>query len=78
MLPLKVHEEFVDFLAGYEPNRIINFHPSSETQERAEALLLKKQNQTLTKEEKYELDYYLMLEHIIRLAKAKALKRLAA
>ena len=78
MIPLDVFDEFIDFLAGYEPERIINYHPSAKTQKRIEKLLFKKQKEILSKKEKYELDYFLMLEHIIRLAKAKALKSLAA
>lgn len=78
MIPLDVFDEFIEFLAGYEPERIINYHPSPKTQQRIERLLFKKHNESLSKKEKYELDYFLMLEHIIRLAKAKALKSLAA
>lgn len=78
MIPLDVFDEFIDFLAGYERDRIINYHPSTKTQKRIEKLLFKKQQEALSKKEKKELDYFLMLEHIIRLAKAKALKSLAA
>jgi len=78
MVPLDVFDEFVDFLAGYEPERILNYHPSSKTQKRVEKLLSKKQNKQLSTKEQHELDYFLMLEHIIRLAKARALKSLAA
>jgi len=78
MVPLKVFDEFIDFLAGYEPDRIINYHPSDKTQQRVEKLLYKQQYEKLSKKEQSELDYFLMLEHIIRLAKARALKSLAA
>lgn len=78
MIPLDVFDEFIDFLAGYEPQRIINYHPSDKTQKRVEKLLTKKHNNQLSKKEQNELDYFLMLEHIIRLAKARALKSLAA
>ncbi len=67
-------DEIIDFLAGYEPERILNFHPSKKTQKRVELLLTKKHKDQLSIKEKKELDYFLMLEHIIRLAKARALK----
>ena len=77
MVASKAFDEIIDFLAGYEPSRIINFHPSAETQERVEELLHKKHTQQLSKEEHSELEYFSMLEHIIRLAKARALKQLS-
>lgn len=56
----------------------MNFHPSTETQKRVELLLGKKREDILSESEKSELEHFLMLEHIIRLAKARALKYLAA
>lgn len=41
-------------------------------------LLEKERGGKITAEEKKELDYFLMLEHIMRLAKAKARKLLNA
>jgi hypothetical protein len=73
-----VFDEIVDFIAGHHPERVIHFHPSEETQKRVELLLAKKHDNQLTESEKSELNYFLMLEHIIRLAKARALKQLAA
>ena len=37
-----VFDEIVDYLAGHQPEKIINFHPSEETQKRVELLLTKK------------------------------------
>lgn len=74
MVATKAFDEIIDFLEGYNTERILNFHPSPKTQNRVELLLTKKKNQELSSTEKSELDYFLMLEHIIRLAKAKALK----
>ena len=74
----KAFDEIVEFLAGHTPERVVNFHPSEETQKRVEDLLTRKRDDSLSPEEKSELDQYLMLEHIIRLAKARALKYLAA
>lgn len=71
-------DEIIDFLAGHQPQKIVDFHPSKETQQRVESLLDKKRAAELNSSEKSELDHYLMLEHIIRLAKARALTYLAA
>ena len=31
----KAFDEIVEFLAGHTPERVVNFHPSEETQKRA-------------------------------------------
>lgn len=77
MIETNAFDEIIDFLAGYEQERILNFHPSKKTQKRVELLLAKKHSKQLTKKEKSELDYFLMLEHVIRMAKARALKNAA-
>ncbi|MBD2292029.1 hypothetical protein H6G06_00670 [Anabaena sphaerica FACHB-251] len=72
---IKVYDEIVDFIAaGTTPQSVINFHISETAQNRLEDLIDKAKNNELTKEEKRELDIFLNLEHIIRLAKAKAHK----
>ncbi|HLO86033.1 MAG TPA: hypothetical protein VK203_13645 [Nostocaceae cyanobacterium] len=69
----KVYDEFIDFIAaGTTPQSMIDFHLSETAQERLEDLIYGAKNNELTQEEKQELDYFLMLEHIITLAKAKA------
>ncbi|MBE9235445.1 hypothetical protein IQ227_05180 [Anabaena aphanizomenioides LEGE 00250] len=72
---ITVYDEFIDFLAaGTTPESLINFHLSETAQNRLEDLIDKAKNNQLTKEEKRELDIFLNLEHVIRLAKAKAHK----
>ncbi|MEN0049122.1 MAG: hypothetical protein AAF806_18835 [Bacteroidota bacterium] len=71
---ISVFDEIVDFMVGREPSRILAFHPSPSTQERVELLLYKKHQGNLSAKEQSELEYFRMLEHIVRLAKAKALK----
>lgn len=78
MVATTAFDEIIDFLAGHNPQKVIQFHPSEKTQQRVEFLLEKKKIGSLSDKEKSELDYFLMLEHIIRLAKARALKSLAA
>lgn len=69
----------IDFIAeGTSPEKVIAFRPSEGTQERARLLLAKEKEESLTSEEKSELDYFLLLEHLMRLAKAKAYQLLDA
>lgn len=69
----KAYDEIINFIAeGTTPEKVINFHPSEETQMRAQELLHKEKEMALTQDEKSELDYFMLLEHIMRMAKAKA------
>ncbi len=72
-MALKAYEEVVDLIArGSDPGRVVAFHPSEETQARVEALISREKSSGLTAEEKSELDHYLLIEHLMRLAKARA------
>jgi hypothetical protein len=65
--------EFIDFIAaGATPEQIIAFRPSPIAQERVEELIAREKEQRLSAEERSELDYFFQLEHIFRVAKARA------
>ncbi len=69
----KAYEALIDFItAGSTPSSIINFQPSAQVKERVLDLIDREKNQSLSPEEKQELDNYMILEHLIRLAKARA------
>lgn len=73
MNTVKVYEEIVDFIAaGTTPRNVIAFRPSEAAEERVAYLLERDKDGALTPAEKSELDHYLQLEHLIRLAKARA------
>ncbi len=76
---IPAYHEIIDFIAGgTTPAEVINFHPSVDAQRRVEDLLKKEQEQQTTPEEKAELDHFMELEHILRMAKAKARQILAS
>jgi len=68
----KIHEEIIDFIAAANPAQIASFRPSEAANRRVEHLIEKEKEARLTDEEKTELDQYLLLEHLMRLAKARA------
>lgn len=73
MNTVKAYEEVVDFIAaGTTPQNVIAFRPSEAAQERITDLLAREKDGELSGEEKSELDHYLQLEHLMRLAKARA------
>ncbi|MBD1934364.1 MULTISPECIES: hypothetical protein [Cyanophyceae] len=75
----KVYDEIIDFIAtGTTPQSVINFRLSEAAQERLEDLVYKHKSGELTPDEKRELDHFLTLEHIMRLAKARANKYIKA
>lgn len=77
MSALKAYEEVVEFIAaGSSPQNVVAFRPSEETKQRVFDLIEREREEFLTDEEKSELDHYLQMEHLMRLAKAKARKYL--
>lgn len=78
MIASPAYTEIIDFLAaGTTPNSIIAFRPSQEAKERVEDLLHREKTSGLSLEETDELNHYMQLEHIMRLAKARARHYLA-
>jgi len=69
----RAYEEVVEFIAtGPKPSKIIAFKPSVATKERVADLIYREKTIGLTLDERSELDHYLQLEHLMRLAKARA------
>jgi len=65
--------EIIDFIAaGSTPKAVIHFRPSAEAQRRIDDLIERKEDCDLRPEEKAELGHFMELEHILRMAKAKA------
>ncbi len=70
--------EIIDFIAaGTTPEAVVDFRPSTESQERVAELTDREKESSLSVEERAELDHFLELEHILRMAKAKARQILA-
>lgn len=70
--------EFIDFIAaGTTPEEIIAFRPSPMAQERVERLITREKENQLSPDEQTELDHFFQLEHILRVAKARAEQILA-
>ena len=59
------------------PEQVLALRPSPELQARASELLARSKQGTLPTAEAAELERYLLLEHLVRLAKAQAYRRLA-
>lgn len=72
---IKAYNEIVDFIAsGTTPRSVADFRASDATRQRVAELIELEKTDSLSLEERSELDRFLELEHIMRLAKAKARK----
>lgn len=78
MQPNKAYDEVIEFIAaGTSPQNVIAFRPSEEAKARVADLIFREKTAGLSAEEKSELDHYLQIEHLMRLAKARAHRYLA-
>jgi hypothetical protein len=74
---IAAYDEIVDFIAaGTTPQSVVDFRPSEETKARVTALIREEKANSLSPDETAELNHYLHLEHVMRLAKARARQRL--
>ena len=66
----------IEFLASQPtPEQVLALKPSPELQTRVNELITHSRGQKLTASDEAELSRYLTLEHLVRLAKAHALKK---
>ena len=72
-----VYDHVADFIADMNPEKLLELRATDAERERLAALIDQEKETGLTPDEKDELDHYLVLERLIRLAKAHARQRLA-
>ena len=73
MKTVRAYEEVIEFIAaGTKPSSLIAFHPSDTVKERVADLIHREKTTGLSPDEKSELEHYMQLEHLMRLAKARA------
>lgn len=72
------YEEIIEFIAaGTTPHGVVAFQPSEATRTRVADLIYKEKTSGLSDAEVAELTHYMQLEHLMRLAKARARRHLA-
>lgn len=69
---MKAYDEVIEFIASREPQAVVDFRPSEEARRRAWELIERQKQQALSSEDATELQHYLELEHLMRLAKSRA------
>ncbi|MDT4953501.1 MAG: hypothetical protein QOJ02_1639 [Acidobacteriota bacterium] len=74
---MRAYEEIVEFIAaGTSPANVIAFRPSEKTKKRITDLIRREKATELSLDEESELTHYLQIEHLMRLAKARARQHL--
>jgi hypothetical protein len=69
---INAYDSLADFMASLDPVKVLGFHAPKNIQDRVEELLERQQEAPLAFSEKEELEHYMILEHIVRLAKSRA------
>ncbi len=72
MQPNKAYDEVIEFIASSSPQNAIAFRPTEEAKARVADLIFREKTEGLPEDEKSELDHYLQIEHLIRMAKVRA------
>jgi hypothetical protein len=75
---LSIFDELAFFLASLSPKKVLTYKVSSKAQERVNYLIDKNKKLGLSTVENAEMERYMVVEHIIQLAKAKAIQKLNA
>ncbi len=71
----RAYGEIIEFItSGTNPNSVVAFRPSEATKKRVADLIYLEKTAALSSDEKSELDHFMHLEHLMRLAKARARK----
>ena len=74
---MKAYEEVVEFIASRNPREVVDFKPSEAAKQRVWDLIEQEKIAPLSEDEKSELDHFMEVEHLMRLAKARARQLLA-
>jgi hypothetical protein len=66
-----MYDQVADLLATLDPAKVLSLKATGDMQERFNELSEKSRHDSLTKREKDELDHYVVLERLVRLAKLR-------
>jgi hypothetical protein len=72
MNEIRAYDEVIDFIAaGPSSEDVADFRPSEAARQRVADLIARGKTAGLTAEETSELEHYLRIEHLMRLARAR-------
>ncbi|HLA10937.1 MAG TPA: hypothetical protein VJ023_10125 [Pyrinomonadaceae bacterium] len=71
------YDEVIEFIALNNPRGVVAFRPSAGAKDRVADLISREKTDDLSADEKSELDHCLLVEKLMRLAKARAHRHLS-
>lgn len=78
MVVYNAYDQIAELIAELNPAKVMALKANEELQNRFENLVEKSKESSLTLQEKDELDHYVVLERLIRLAKIRSHERRVA
>ena len=75
MVVYNVYDQVAELMANLNPTKVMAMKADDELQARFEDLVEKSKYSQLNVQEKDELDHYIVLERLIRLAKIRSFKK---
>jgi hypothetical protein len=72
MSRMGIDEELADMIARANPDAVVAFRPSDAARARVADLIRREKTGVLSADERSELEHSLEIEHLMRLAKARA------
>ena len=73
-----MYDQIAELIAESAPEKVMSMRASADMQARLETLIEKSKNESLNRNEKDELDHFIVLERLIRLAKIRSENRQSA
>ena len=74
---IDIYQDFAEFIASLSPEKLLAYYAPPKMQKRVDRLVALKKEGKITDAENQELEKYFVFEHIVRLAKTRALKIMA-
>lgn len=67
-----IYDQIAEMIARIEPEKVLDMQASDDIQQRFNMLLQKHENEEISRQEKDELNHFIVLERLLRLAKIRA------
>ncbi len=67
-----IYDQLAEIIAHAEPEKVLKMRASEDVQQRFNVLLEKSKNEEISRQERDELNHFVMVERLLRLAKVRA------
>lgn len=67
-----IYDQLAEIIARAEPEKVLDMRASKDMQQRFNELAEKSKNEEITRQERDELNHFVMIERLLRLAKIRA------